>query len=72
VQSGIARNTINFGQLLRDVRMLIDTSHTNSVPVIYNQHIGLPSEFQSEYMPLTLQRRGMPEGPTFMAEGNQE
>jgi nicotinamidase-related amidase len=72
MQNGIARNAINFDQLLRNVRILIDTSHTNSVPVIYSQHTGLPSEFQSKYMRLSLQRRGIPEGSTFMAEGSQE
>jgi isochorismate hydrolase len=72
MQNGIARNAINFDQLLRNVRTLIDTSHTNSIQVIYSQHTGLPSEFQSKYMRLSLQRRGIPEGSTFMAEGSQE
>jgi nicotinamidase-related amidase len=40
MQNGIARNTINFDQQLRNVRILIDISHTNSVPVIYSQHTG--------------------------------
>jgi nicotinamidase-related amidase len=72
MQNGIARNAINFEQLLRNVRILIDTCHTNNIPVIYSQHTGLPSEFQSKYMRLSLQRRGIPEGLTFMAEGSQE
>jgi biuret amidohydrolase len=72
MQNAIARNAITFNELLRNVRMLIDTSHTNGIPVIYSQHTGLPSEFQSKYMRLMLQRRGIPEGPTFMAEGSQE
>ncbi len=67
-----ARNAIGFDQLLRNVRTLIDSSHTNDIPVIYSQHAGLPSEFQSKYMRLSLQRRGIPEGSTFMAEGSQE
>jgi nicotinamidase-related amidase len=72
MQNGIARNAINFDQLLRNIRMLIDTCHTNNIPVIYSQHTGLPSEFQSKYMRLSLRRRGVPEGSTFMAEGSQE
>jgi nicotinamidase-related amidase len=72
MQNGIARNAINFDQLLRNVRTLIDTSHTNNIPVIYSQHTGLPPEFQSRYMRLSLRRRGLPEGSTFMTEGSQE
>jgi nicotinamidase-related amidase len=72
MQNGIAGNARNLDQLLQNVRMLIDASHASSVPVIYSQHTGLPPEFQSKYMRHLLQRRGIPEGSTFMAEGSQE
>jgi len=73
MQNGIARRAFNFGEIVANVKLLVDAAHRSQIPVIYSQHTGLPSRYLSKYAEYSLKRRGIDRGKSsFMAEGSEE
>jgi nicotinamidase-related amidase len=73
MQNGIARRAFNYGEIVGNVKLLVDAAHRCQTPVIYSQHTGLPSKYLSKYFQYSLKRRGIdPSKSSFMVEGSEE
>ncbi|HUK49481.1 MAG TPA: cysteine hydrolase [Terriglobales bacterium] len=73
MQNGIARRALNFDEIVRNTKRLIEAAHKSEALIVYSQHTGMPSQFLSRYSRYSLKRRGIdPDKSTFVAEGSEE
>ncbi|SRR5579875_522437 len=72
VQYGITSRTINLQDSLKNVKALIDVTHSRGMPVIYSQSTGLPYEYQSAYTKFWQLKRGMDPKTPRMLEGTHD
>jgi nicotinamidase-related amidase len=73
MQYGIAPGAYNFGEIVINIKRLVEHCRRVGVKVFYSKHTGLPYEFTTAYGKQMMLRRNMnPKGPVYMAEGSRE